>query len=580
MYSFICAQFSPFFFFFFFFWEEQKKMVEVDEPLLETNDKKGGFRTLPFIIANEAFEKMATYGLMPNMAFYLMKQYNMKMTTASNVMLLWSAATNFMPLLGAIIADSYLGRFYTIGFGSIICLLGMILLWTTTIIPQARPLPCHQSTDTCDSASIFQFVYLCVSLGLISIGAGGIRASSLAFGANQLEKGGGFQSVKESYFSWYYASYTISVLVALTCVVYIQDNMGWGVGFAVPAVLMLFAVISFFLASSFYIKSNSKTSLVTGFVQVLVASFRNRHLELSDGKDVVYHYKNGSTLVFPSRNLRFLNKACIVKDPPKDLISLGNATDPWSLCTINQVEGLKALIRVVPIWSTGMIMSINISQNSFPVLQAASVDRQITSNFTIPAASFSTFTVIAIIIWVVLYDRFFLPLASRIMKKPVHLSTRSRMGFGIFLSFLAMMVTSVTESIRRVVMHMSAVWLVPQYCLIGFAEASNAIAQNEFYFSELPGSMSSIASSLNGIGCALANILASLLLYSVDSVSKAGANESWISDDINKGHYDYYYLILAGLSLANMVYFLVCSSCYGTLKEERKLEEEDIVYLE
>ncbi|KAK4485878.1 hypothetical protein RD792_008529 [Penstemon davidsonii] len=463
----------------------------------------------------------------------------------------------------------------------------MILLWTTTVIPQARPLPCHQSSDTCNSASILQFVYLCASLGLISIGAGGIRASSLAFGANQLEKAGEFErapSVKESYFSWYYASYTISVLVALTCVVYIQDNLGWGVGFAVPVVLMLFAVISFFLASSFYIKSNSKTSLVTGFVQVLVASYRNRHLKLSDSEDVMYHYKNGSTLVFPSRNLRFLNKACIVKDPEKDLTSIGKATNPWSLCTINQVEELKALIRVVPIWSTGMIMSINISQNSFPVLQAASMDRQITSNFTIPAASFSTFTVIAIIIWVVLYDRLFLPVASRIMKRPVRLSTRSRMGFGIFLSFLAMMVTSVTESVRRVVVHMSAMWLVPQYCLNGFAEASNAIAQNEFYFSELPGSMSSVASSLNGIGFALANIFASFILNSVDSVSKAGGKESWISDDINKGHYDYYYLILAGLSMCNMVYFLVCSSCYGTLKEERKVvgeeeEEEDIVCL-
>lgn len=80
------------------------------------------FISFEFWIANEAFEKMATFGLMTNMILYLMKQYNMEMTVASNVLFFWSSATNFMPLVGAIIADSFLGRFYTIGIGSVICL--------------------------------------------------------------------------------------------------------------------------------------------------------------------------------------------------------------------------------------------------------------------------------------------------------------------------------------------------------------------------------------------------------------------------------------------------------------------------
>ncbi|KAK6140856.1 hypothetical protein DH2020_025388 [Rehmannia glutinosa] len=574
--------------------KEERKMAEEEDELSVICSKFVPFLivsfTCEFCTANEAFEKMATYGLMPNMILYLMKQYNMEMTTASNVLFFWSATTNFMPLVGAIIADSYLDRFYTIGIGSVICLMGMILLWLTTIIPQARPPPCDPSIDICSSATIFQFTFLCASLGLISIGAGGIRSSSLAFGANQLENGD-FQrkpGVKESYFSWYYASYTFSLLIALTCVVYIQDKMGWGVGFAVPAVLMLFSAVSFYLASPFYIKVKSKTSLVTGLAQVVVASYRNRHLKLSDDAHTVYHYKSGSVLVFPSRKLRFLNKACIVKDPQKDLSPDGRATNPWSLCTVDQVEELKSLLKVVPIWSTGMIMSVNISQKSFPVLQASSVDRRITPNLTIPAASFNTFTVISVITWITLYDRVFLPLASRVMKRPAHISTQTRMGIGIFLSFLAMLVTSFVESIRRglaskegyidypqATVQMSALWLVPQYCLTGFAEASNSIAQIEFYFTEFPRSMSSLASTLQDIGMSLANFVASLILNSVDRISKEGGHESWISSNINKGHYDYYYLVLAGLSMANLIYFIVCSKAYGPLREERNLAEEE-----
>ncbi|KAL6547565.1 hypothetical protein OROHE_009270 [Orobanche hederae] len=467
---------------------------------------------------------------------------------------------------------------------------GMILLWSTTVIPQAKPPPCDQSSNICISPTIFQLVFLCTSFGLISIGAGGNRSSSLAFGTDQLGEGDFRRrsGLKERYFSWYYASYTVSVLIALTCVVYIQDNLGWGVGFAVPAVLMFVGVLSFFLASTFYVKVRSESSLVAGFVRVAVASCRNRHLELSEGADYMWYCKNGSTLVLPSRNLRFLNKACIVRDPERDLTSDGRPKDPWSLCTVDQVEELKTLLRVIPIWSTGMIMSVNISQNSFPLLQAVSMDRHVTSSFTIPPASFSTFTVIAVILWIAVYDRVFLPLASRIMKKPVRISTKRRMGVGIFFSFLTMTVSAMVEAIRRsfalrggisdrptASLHMSAFWLVPQYCLTGLAEASSVIAQNEFYFSEFPRSMSSIALTLNGIGASFANLIASFIMNSADSISKAGGGDGWISSDINKGRYDYYYLVLAGLSMANMVYFVVCSRAYGPLQEERKVGEED-----
>ena len=68
-------------------------------------------------------ERVASFGLTPNMTLYLMRQYHMEMTAASNVLFYWSAATNFLPILGAIIADSYVGRFHMIGFGSVVSLL-------------------------------------------------------------------------------------------------------------------------------------------------------------------------------------------------------------------------------------------------------------------------------------------------------------------------------------------------------------------------------------------------------------------------------------------------------------------------
>ncbi|KAL3498459.1 hypothetical protein ACH5RR_041191 [Cinchona calisaya] len=383
------------------------------------------------------------------------------------------------------------------------------------MIPQARPPPCNESINSCSSTTFFQLFLLCTSFALISIGAGGIRSSSLAFGSDQLEKEDGHRHVgmMERYFSWYYASYMLSLLIALTSMASIQDSMGWQIGYGVLVVLMFFAALSFFIASPLYVKAKAKASLITEFVQ-----------------------KKGSKLVCPTSKLRFLNKACFIRDPQQDLALDGTAMNPWRLCTVDQVEDLKALLKVIPMWSTGMMTFINVSQYSFPVLQASSMNRKIIGNFGIPAAV-------------------------------EHIRRNLAIKEGISDDPLA-------------IVHMSALWLLPQYCLMGLAEGLNAIAQNEFYISELPRSMSSLASTLCGVGMCVASLLASFIISTVDDITKRGGQESWISSNINKGHYDYYYWVLSGLSLVNIVYFLICCWTYGPCKGEEGNDADEEVLLQ
>ncbi|KAF3664227.1 putative chaperone protein dnaJ 10-like [Capsicum annuum] len=211
----------------------------------------------------------------------------------------------------------------------------------------------------------------------------------------------------EGYFSLYYALYALSLVVALTCLVYIQVNMGWALGFGAPVLLMLFATLSIYLGTPFYVKLKPKSSLITSLFQVIVA------------------------------------------DPQLDLIPDGEAIDPWRLCTVDQVEELKALLKVVPIRLTGVVLAINISQSSFPVLQANTMDRHIRSSFEIPAASFDIFAVISGILWIVLYDCLILPVASKLTGKPAYFSTKERMGFDLVFSFLSVLVVAVVEGVRR-----------------------------------------------------------------------------------------------------------------------------------
>ncbi|KAJ6431220.1 hypothetical protein OIU84_018667 [Salix udensis] len=93
--------------------------------LTETDQQKkpGGWRAMPFILGNETFERLATFGLMANFMVYLMKVFHLEQVSAANILNIWYGATNFAPLVGAFISDAYVGRFKTIAFASCAALL-------------------------------------------------------------------------------------------------------------------------------------------------------------------------------------------------------------------------------------------------------------------------------------------------------------------------------------------------------------------------------------------------------------------------------------------------------------------------
>lgn len=73
--------------------------------------------------ANEIFEKISNIGLHANMIFYLTNEYHLDSARGVIVLFLWSAQTNFLPIAGAFLSDSYLGRFKVIFMGTVVTLL-------------------------------------------------------------------------------------------------------------------------------------------------------------------------------------------------------------------------------------------------------------------------------------------------------------------------------------------------------------------------------------------------------------------------------------------------------------------------
>ncbi|KAK9161238.1 hypothetical protein Syun_007579 [Stephania yunnanensis] len=557
---------------------------EEDRLLEEVSDQKGGLRTLPFILVVDCFEEVASFGLALYMILYLVNEYHMETAAGTSLLFLWSSLSSFLTIVGAYASDTHFGRYRVILCGSICSILGLVILWLTSAVPQAKPPPCDRHSDSCKPPTHLQLTILVSSLLLLSIGAGCTRPCTTAFGADQIairEDGSENERILQSFFNWYYAAGGISTIISLTVNVYIQDHFGWQLGFGVPAVLMFLAAILFLVGSPLYVKVKANSSALTGLAQALVAAFKARHLELPPyTEEACYRHDKESKITKPSDKLRYLNKACLIKNTEQDL-----ASKSWELCTVDEVEALKSVIGVIPIWMSGIIMFLNLGQASIVVLQAETMDRHITSNVEIPPGSFCTFAVVSLMVSIAFYERIISPLLAK-HTKIGRLSPVTRMIIGLVFACLSLTVGAVVENVRRKTAirgggsaaaapaqaqarTMSAMWVVPPLVLGGIAEGISAAARIEYYYSHLPNSMSTIAVALFTLESAFSGLLGSLMVNVVNSITSNGGKASWYASDINDGRYDYYLALHGGLGLLNLLVFLVSCLASGHSKEKQ-----------
>ncbi|XP_075489509.1 protein NRT1/ PTR FAMILY 8.1-like [Primulina tabacum] len=142
----------------------------------------GTWRACPYILGNECCERLAYYGMSSNLVFYFKKRLGQHSTTASNNVTNWSGTCYITPLIGAFVADAYLGRYWTIACFSTIYVIGMTLLTLSASVPGLKP-TCH-GNDNC-YASKMQAVICFVALYLVALGTGGIKPCVSSFGADQ-----------------------------------------------------------------------------------------------------------------------------------------------------------------------------------------------------------------------------------------------------------------------------------------------------------------------------------------------------------------------------------------------------------
>ncbi|TVU15545.1 hypothetical protein EJB05_39070, partial [Eragrostis curvula] len=535
---------------------------------------------------------MATNAFATPLTAYLMERYNMKPNAATNVTNIFSGALNFSPVVGAFVADAFWGRFRTLLFGIVFGIIAMAVITLSATIHQLKPPACSpldQQAGTCVGPSGLHRAVLYVGMALLVVSAGGTNPTSLPFGADQFdERSERHKGGLTRYYAGYYAIAMVATFLALTVVVYVQVKVSWGLGFAIPTALMLAGFAAFLVgaAAGLYVYVPPEGSIFSSVARVVVASCRKWRLRLPHPGDVRMQEEalynppataawNGQRRVFKlplTPELSFLNKAAIVTDAAAEIRPDGTPARPWQLCSVQQVEEVKCLVKIVPVWVAGVMWFTLLTEMvNYTFLQARTMDLHIGRRFTFPPISIIAVFYLSVALFVPVYDLLVAGVARRLTNKAGGgITLLQRQGAGLVIGALAFVVAAAVERRRRrsallgdgVTSPLSAFLLAPQLAVMGASGAFNMVGQVEFYNTQFPDQMLTLANAAFYCAQGISSYLATLVVNIVNARTGRHGGGGWVGDDIGAARLDYFYYAMAVLAAANFVYFLVCSHLY------------------
>ncbi|MFS7975451.1 putative proton-dependent oligopeptide transporter family, MFS transporter superfamily [Helianthus anomalus] len=436
---------------------------------------------------------------------------------------------------------------------------GMGLLTLVVSLPSLKPPTCGKNVSylDCDKrASSFQVGIFYCALYIIAIGTGGTKPNISTMGADQFDD---FEpkerAHKLTFFNWWVFSIFFGTFFSNTFLVYIQDTVDWGLGYGIPTLTLLVAIIAFVFGTPVYRHKTRVESPFTRMAKVLVAAARKWNTSVP-----------------------FLDKAAVRVEEP---------TSEWYLCPVTQVEQTKQMVKMIPVLCATFIPSTLIAQtNTLFIKQGTTLVRSIGPNFEIPPASLSVFFTISMLISLVVYDRLLVPFVRKYTKNPRGITMLQRMMVGLIIHIITMTIAFLVERHRlsvakdhginkpRQIVPLRIYILLPQFALMGVADCFLEVAKFEFFYDQAHEGMKSIGTAYFTTSIGIGYFLSSFILSTMSNVTKRNGHHGWILNNLNVSHLEYYYAFSAILSFMNFLFFLVVAKNFDYNVEVNEVELE------
>ncbi|KAM4602132.1 solute carrier family 15 member 1b [Polymixia lowei] len=362
-----------------------------------------------FIVVNEFCERFSYYGMRAVLVLYFRYFLKWDDDLATSIYHTFVALCYLTPILGAIVADSWLGKFKTIVYLSIVYTLGQVVMAVSAI---------HDITDTNRDGTpdnmVFHVALSMVGLLLIALGTGGIKPCVAAFGGDQFDDDQDKQ--RSMFFSIFYLSINAGsllstvitpILRAQECGIHSQQKC-YSLAFGVPAALMVVALIVFIVGSSMYTKAAPKGNIMLEVCKCIWFAIKNRYRH----RDPVH---------------------------PKRVHWMDWAEERYEKLLIAQVKMvLKVLFLYIPL---PMFWALFDQQGSRWTLQATTMDGDF-GGMVIQPDQMQTVNPILILFLVPVVDQCIYPL---IAKCNLNFTSLKKMTVGMFMAALAFFAAALVQ---------------------------------------------------------------------------------------------------------------------------------------
>uniref|UniRef100_A0AAX7V9J0 Solute carrier family 15 member 1 n=1 Tax=Astatotilapia calliptera TaxID=8154 RepID=A0AAX7V9J0_ASTCA len=358
-----------------------------------------------FIVVNEFCERFSYYGMRAVLVLYFKYFLKWDEDFATTIYHTFVALCYLTPILGAIVADSWLGKFKTIVYLSIVYTVGQVVMAISAI----QDITDTNKDGTPDNMTLHVALSM-LGLFLIALGTGGIKPCVAAFGGDQFEDHQ--EKQRSTFFSIFYLSINagslISTLItpilrAQTCGIHIQQEC-YPLAFGVPAALMVVALIVFIVGSPMYIRNPPQGNIIVKVCKCIGFAVKNR---------------------FRHRSSQY----------PKRDHWMDWAEEKYDKLLIAQVKmALKVLFLYIPL---PMFWALFDQQGSRWTFQATTMN----GNFATSLSSHQTVNPILILILVPVMDTLIYPLIA----KCFNFTPLRRITVGMFLAALAFVAAALLQ---------------------------------------------------------------------------------------------------------------------------------------
>ncbi|CAN6984483.1 unnamed protein product [Brassica oleracea var. botrytis] len=341
----------------------------------------------------------------------------------------------------------------------------------------------------CQSPSDLQLGILYVVLALVTTGTAGTRVALASAGANQYEK----PKDQGTFFNCYFLMVNTGAIISATEIVYTQDNASWKLGFGLCAAANLISFVLFISRKRLYKHKKPMGSPFTSLVRV------SRFYSEKKGCYLIQKRR----LLPPWARTKEQEFCCSALQELQTEGESGDTTNSkWRLCSVQEVEDFKAVLRLLPLWLSIIFVSIPIAvQSSLMVLQALVMDRVFSPHLKVSAGSIQVIAIIFSCIFILMNNWLFYPMYHKLTNKVM--TPLQKIGMGHVFTILSMAISAVVESKRLKTVQnehlMSVLWLFPPFVILGISEAFQLPAHIELFYGEFPESLRNTATSLTSL---------------------------------------------------------------------------------